>query len=79
MGLTFWELLQAILEKDRLAVKREKLHKKFGKRIEVAVLGFKGFLEEFSGLADLIKQADSEFGGIAYSVLSTFLVVRKIS
>lgn len=42
---------------------------------------FSDFLESFSGIVEIVKAADQQYGGLAYGTLSVFLsvAVRKDS
>ena len=37
---------------------------------------FADFLEAYSGIVEIVKQADSQYGGLAYSTISLLLLVR---
>ncbi len=36
---------------------------------------FSGFLESYSGIVEVVKGADQQYGGLAYGTLSVFLIV----
>ncbi|KAI4196195.1 MAG: hypothetical protein LQ346_003273 [Caloplaca aetnensis] len=36
---------------------------------------FSGFLESYSGIVEVVKSADQQYGGLAYSTLSLFFIV----
>ncbi|KAL8920303.1 MAG: hypothetical protein Q9172_004562 [Xanthocarpia lactea] len=36
---------------------------------------FSGFLESYSGIVEVVRGADQQYGGLAYSTLSLFLIV----
>ena len=36
---------------------------------------FADFLEAYSGIVEIVKQADSQYGGLAYSTVSLLLLV----
>ena len=40
---------------------------------------FADFLEAYSGVVETVKQADSRYGGLAYTTLSLLLLVSRDS
>jgi len=44
-------------------------------KLQKAMTGFKQYLTGYADAVNIVKQADSNFGGLAYSTISLFLVV----
>lgn len=62
---------------------REKLQnspttiRKVGKKTVIFANNFSSFLEAYSGIIEIMKGADQQYGGVAYGTLSMFLCVRQ--
>ncbi len=48
---------------------------KVGKATQTFASNFSGFLQAYSGIIEIMKGADQQYGGIAYSALSLLLIV----
>ena len=46
-----------------------------GKATQTFASNFSGFLEAYSGIIEIMKGADQQYGGVAYSALSLLLIV----
>lgn len=57
--------------------KRSKGVHKAATSVKTFVLNFDGFLSGFSGVVDIVKRADEQFGGLATSTLSIFYAVSN--
>lgn len=51
--------------------------KKVGKKTVVFANNFSSFLQAYSGIVEIMKGTDQQYGGLAYSTLSLLLIVRK--
>lgn len=51
--------------------------RKAGKKTVVFVNNFSGYLQAYSGIVEALRAVDGQYGGLAYSTLSVFLIVRK--
>jgi hypothetical protein len=69
-GLQRAALAQAKLDSERLHGPR-----KAGQALQSALVTFSKFLESYSGIVEVVKLADQQYGGLAYSILSVFLIV----
>jgi hypothetical protein len=47
--------------------------------LQSVITSFSSFLESYSGIVELMKDVNPQFGGIAYSILSVFLIVSDIT
>lgn len=50
---------------------------KTSKHVQNFTTRFSQFLESYSGIVEVLKGADQQYGGVAYGTLSVFLVVRS--
>lgn len=53
------------------------LLRRVGNNTVVFVNNFSGFLQAYSGIVEVMKGADNQYGGLAYSTLSLLLIVRQ--
>ena len=49
---------------------------KVGKATQTFASNFSSFLQAYSGIIEIMKGADQQYGGVAYSALSLLLIVR---
>ena len=52
---------------------------KVGKATQTFATNFSSFLQAYSGIIEIMKGADQQYGGVAYSALSLLLIVRTSS
>ena len=52
--------------------------RKAGNKTVVFANNFSSFLQAYSGIIEIMKGADQQYGGAAYATLSLFLIVRTI-
>ena len=57
------------------SAKRKKGLRKLPTLLQTFMTRFADFLEAYSGIVEIIKQADSQYGGLAYSTVSLLLLV----
>lgn len=57
---------------------RPSIIRKVGKKTVVFANNFSGFLQAYSGIVEIMKAADQQYGGIAYGTLSLFLIVCQL-
>ena len=57
------------------SIKRNTGVRKAGPSVQKFLVIFAGFLESYSGIVELVKAADNQYGGLAYGTLSLFLGV----
>ena len=69
------ELDSAEAKKLAWSVKRKKGLRKLPTLLQSFMTHFADFLEAYSGIVEIVKQADSQYGGLAYSTLSLLLLV----
>ena len=50
---------------------------KVGKATQTFASNFSGFLQAYSGIIEIMKGADEQYGGAAYSALSLLLIVGR--
>jgi hypothetical protein len=77
LGLASSEVLRARVTERQWHLRRSSGVQKASTQLQSALRRFKQFLECYSGLVEIIKQADTQYGGLAYATLSVFLVVCK--
>ena len=53
----------------------QKIIRKVGKQTVVFASNFSSFLHAYSGIIEIMKGADEQYGGVAYSTLSLLLIV----
>jgi hypothetical protein len=70
------ELDRAHIVQSSWRTRRNTGLRKFPKKLQSFMTTFSDFLECYSGIVEIVKQADSQFGGLAYSTLSLLLIVR---
>jgi len=75
LGLATSEVLRARVAHRQWQLQRTTGLRKVSTRVQSALMRFKEYMDCYSGLVDIVKQADQKFGGLAYSTLSVFLVV----
>jgi len=51
--------------------------RKVGNKTVVFVNNFSSFLQAYSGIVEIMKGADQQYGGVAYTSLSLFFIVSK--
>ena len=49
---------------------------KASRHVQSFATKFSAFLESYSGIVEIVKGADQQYGGLAYGTLSMFLIVR---
>ena len=69
------ELDLAQVKNSAWAAKRKKGLRKLPTLLQTFMTRFADFLEAYSGIVEIIKQADSQYGGLAYSTVSLLLLV----
>ncbi len=57
------------------SAKRKKGLRKLPTLLQTFMTRFADFLEAYSGIVEIVKQADSQYGGLAYSTVSLLLLV----
>lgn len=70
IALTF-----SVTQQDTWTKQREKGFRKIGANIQSVSITFAGFLEAYSGIVEIVKAADQQFGGLAYGTLSLLFSV----
>jgi len=55
----------------------QKIMKRVGKKTVVFANNFSSFLQAYSGIVEIMKGTDQQYGGLAYSTLSLLLIVRE--
>ena len=68
---------QAQREHRSWGIKRSTGGRKVGTGIQSFMTTFSEFLESYSGIVELVKAADNQYGGLAYGTLSLFLSVSR--
>lgn len=53
-----------------------KVIQRAGKQTVIFANNFSSFLQAYSGIVEIMQGADQQYGGLAYSTLSLFLIVR---
>ncbi len=56
-------------------VRRQEGKGKFGRSLQGFLTTTSAFLQSYSGIVELVKVADNQYGGLAYGTLSLFLSV----
>ena len=67
-------LNEAIGQRDKHASNQKKIVK-VGKATQTFANNFSSFLQAYSGIIEIMKGADQQYGGVAYSALSLLLIV----
>ncbi len=69
------------LEAQKLlwSTQRKKGLRKFPRLLQSFMTRFADFLEAYAGIVEIVKQADSQYGGLAYSTLSVLLLVMCLA
>ena len=57
------------------SAKRKRGLRKLPTLLQTFITRFADFLEAYSGIVEIVKQADSQYGGLAYSTVSLLLLV----
>ena len=60
------------------SAQRKKGLRMFPRLLQSFMTRFADFLEAYSGIVEIVKQADSQYGGLAYSTLSLLLLVIRL-
>ena len=60
------------------SARRKKGLRKFPALLQTFMTRFADFLEAYSGIVEIVKEADSQYGGLAYSTLSLLLLVSAL-
>jgi hypothetical protein len=76
LGLASSEVLRARVAHRQWKLKRSSGLGKASSKLQSAFSRFKDYLNAYSSLVDIAKEADSQYGGLAYATLSAFLIVR---
>lgn len=76
LGLASSEVLRARVAHRQWKLKRGSGVGKASAKLQSALSRFKDYLNAYSGLVDIARQADQQYGGLAYATLSAFLIVR---
>lgn len=71
----YWATARAESAINLWKAKREKGVGKAGRRIQEFLTSFKGFLNVYSGIVEVIKVPGIPFGNVAYETLSLLLTV----
>ena len=69
------ELASAQAKNLAWSAKRKKGLRKLPTLLQTFMTRFADFLEAYSGIVEIVKQADSQYGGLAYSTVSLLLLV----
>lgn len=72
------DLLRYSLGQAELHQSDRTLIRKVGKKTVVFAYNFANFLQAYSGVVEIMKGADQQFGGIAYGALSLLLIVSGL-
>lgn len=72
------DLLTYCLEEAKLHQGDHTLIRKVGKKTVVFANNFSNFLQAYSGVVEIMKGADQQYGGIAYGTLSILLIVSSL-
>lgn len=67
-------LNEATGQRDKHASNQQKIVK-VGKATQAFANNFSSFLQAYSGIVEIMKGADQQYGGVAYSALSLLLIV----
>lgn len=77
LGLASSEVLRARVTQRQWGLQRGSGVRKASTQIQSALRRFRQYLQCYSGLVEIVKQADEQYGGLAYGTLSLLLVVWK--
>jgi hypothetical protein len=66
----------AVKAHSKWLMKREKGAKKVGSSLQRFVTCFSDFLDAYSGIVDIVKNAGFPYSNVAYGTLSLFITVR---
>jgi hypothetical protein len=69
------EGLRKALTSRRWKEDRQRSSRKAGVALQKWLNAFAGFLESYSGIVEVVKAADQQYGGLAYETLSILLGV----
>jgi hypothetical protein len=73
------EISTAISQQGLVNQQRQHGAHKASAKLQSILTTFSSFLESYSGIVEVVKQASPQLGGVAYSMLSVFLMVSSIS
>ena len=68
-------LHKAFTSRSRWKEDRQRSSRKAGVALQRWLNAFAGFLESYSGIVEVVKAADQQYGGLAYGTLSILLGV----
>ena len=68
-------ILRCCLDDAKLHQDDQTLIRKVGKKTVVFANNFANFLQAYSGVVEIMKGADQQYGGLAYGTLSLLLIV----
>ena len=72
------DLLRYCLGEAKLHQRDQKFIRTVGKKTVVFANNFANFFQAYSGVVEIMKGADQQYGGIAYGTLSILLIVRML-
>lgn len=75
---TIQDLLTYCLDEAKLHQRNRTFTRKAGTKTVVFANNFANFLQAYSGVVEIMKGADQQYGGIAYGTLSILLIVCKL-
>lgn len=67
---------EANTEKTRWGTRRKQGSRQIGSTIQRFAKNFSAFLESYSGIVEMVKTGDNQYGGLAYGTLSLLLSVN---
>jgi hypothetical protein len=79
LGLADSDIIRALVAHGQWSLRRHRGAHLIPTKFQSALKVFKDYLQRFSGLVNIVQQADNQFGGLAYSTLSIFLAVGTSS
>lgn len=68
-------LRKALTNRSRWKEDRQRSSRRAGAALQRWLNAFAGFLESYSGIVEVVKAADQQYGGLAYGTLSILLGV----
>ena len=71
------ELLRYCLGQAERQQRDQRLIRKAGKKTVIFANNFAHFLQAYSGVVEVMKEADQQYGGLAYGTLSILLIVSR--
>ena len=75
---TIQDILRYSLDGTKVQQGEHTLIRKVGKKTVVFANNFANFLQAYSGVVEIMKGADQQYGGLAYGTLSLLLVVSGL-